>query len=358
MESVRVRASLIKAKMKPVSPEASFADWVSNRFGQHLYYKYFKPYMEKLWGIPCEELGVDAAEMRLDGISLIDAFDEKVAGASSVASPRKFHYPKLGPGQMWEGAANRIFEKFGTIFFDRKVQTIHWDETGVTHITGTNQAGEFFQQEGTNFLSSLPLKELLLSLDPPPPKEVAEAARSLRHRSIVTVCLVVSREEVFPDHWIYVPDPSVKLVRIQNYKNWSVAMVPDRKLTSLGCEYFCEEGDNMWASSDYDLAQVAIRDVVKIGLVKEAEIKDAFVVRTPRALPIHDKQTKEHLKTIREWVSLFANLQPLGRNGLHCGANQDHAMMTAMYAVKNIQGGDFDCWKVTPDARYPQDSQT
>jgi protoporphyrinogen oxidase len=296
------------------------------------------------------------AEMRLDGMSLIDAFEQKADTPGGTASPSQFYYPKLGPGQMWEAAANKVLEKLAPIFLDRKVQTIHWDETGVTHVTGTNRAGEFFQQEGTNFLSSLPLKDLMLSLDPPPPKEVAEAARSLTHRAIVTVCLIINREKVFPDTWIYVPDPAVKVARVQNYKNWSAAMVPDPKLTSLGCEYYCNEGDITWNGTDYDLAQLAIREVVQIGLVKEAEIKDAFVVRMPRALPVHTEATKQNLKTIRDWVSLFANLQPLGRNGLHCEANQDHAMMTAMLAVKNIQGGDFDCWKVTPDAQYPQDS--
>jgi protoporphyrinogen oxidase len=156
---------------------------------------------------------------------------------------RNFFYPRLGPGQMWETAAEKIMAAGGKVFLDRKVQTIHWDETGVTHVTGTNQQGEFFQQEGSHFLSSIPLQELMLSLDPPPPKEVLAAARALRYRDFLTVCLIVNREKVFPDTWIYIHDPSVKVGRVQNYKNWSAAMVPDPKLTSLGMEYFCFEGD-------------------------------------------------------------------------------------------------------------------
>ena len=242
---------------------------------------------------------------------------------------------------MWETATEKIRALGGKVLLDRRVATIHWDETGVTHVTGTNQQGEFFQQEGTHFLSSIPLQELMLSLDPPPPKEVVAAAKSLRYRDFLTVCLVVNRADVFPDTWIYIHDPSVKVGRIQNYKNWSAAMVATaiHNLTSLGMEYFCFEGDSLWTATDYDLAQLAIREAVQIGLTKPGEVKDAFVVRMPKAYPIYDQDYQKHLTVIREWVSQFANLQPVGRNGMHHYNNQDHSMMTAMLAARNIQGG-------------------
>ena len=354
VETLKIRASAFKARMNPIKPETNFTAWVTNRFGQRLFETYFKPYTEKVWGISCDEISADWAALQLDGVSMVEAFVEK-KDSGSAKPPRRFYYPRLGPGQMWETAANKILEKGGPIFLDRKVQTIHWDETGVTHITGTNRAGEFFQQEGSHFLSSLPLVELMLSLDPPPPKEVAAAARALRFRDFITVCLVVNREKVFSDQWIYVHDPSVKVTRIQNYKNWSSALVPDTKMTSLGMEYFCFEGDNLWTATDFDLAQLAIREAIQIGLVDHAEIKDAFVIRMPKAAPIYDMHYQDHLKTIKAWVSLFFNLQPLGRNGMHRYGNQDFSMMTAWMAVRNIQGGDFDCWKVNTDAEYVQD---
>ncbi len=357
METMKIRGSAFRARMNPIKPETTFAQWVINRFGQRLLDTFFKPYTEKVWGISCDELSADWAALQMDGLSMVGAFEENKA-ASPKKPTSRFIYPRLGPGQMWETAANKFLEKGGAIFLDRKVQTIHWDESGVTHITGTNAAGEFFQQEGSHFLSSIPLQELMLSLDPPPPKDVAEAARALRYRDGITVCLIVNREKVFPDTWIYVQDPSVKVTRVQNYKNWSAAMVPDPTLTSLGMEYFCFAGDNLWNATDFDLAQLAIREAVQIGLVEESEVKDAFVVRTPKACPIYDQQYQERLKVIKAWVSLFANLQPLGRNGLHHYNNQDHSMMTSMLAVKNIQGGNFDCWKVTSEAEYVADSKS
>ncbi len=360
LETINILLSYVQARLKPIKPELSFAQWVTNRFGKRLFEIFFKSYTEKVWGISCDEISADWAAQRIKGLSLreavISAFQGKKAAPTAKTLIRNFFYPRLGPGQMWETAAHKILDKGGGIFLDRRVQTIHWDETGVTHITGTNGAGEFFQQEGSYFLSSIPLKELMLSLDPPPPKEVQNAAKALRYRDFLTVCLIVNRAKVFPDTWIYIHDPSVKVGRVQNYKNWSAAMVPDPEMTSLGMEYFCFEGDNLWNATDYDLAQLAIREAVQIGLVQASEVKDAFVVRMAKAYPIYDQHYQDHLKIIKEWVCQFANLQPVGRNGMHHYNNQDHSMMTAMLAVRNIQGGNYDCWKVNTEAEYHEGS--
>ena len=337
LEGLKCYWSYTQAQMKPIKPEENLAQWLINRHGQWLYDFFFKSYAEKIVGLPCDQASASLGQ-RL--------FKPVPEGRKNLL------YPRLGPGQMWESAANRVLERGSGIFLDRKVQTVHWDETGVTHITGTNGAGEFFQQEGSNFLSSIPLRELMLSLDPPPPKEVAAAAGALRYRDLITVCIILNREAVFPETVLLVNDPVVKVANIQNYKNWSADMVADAATTSLGLEYFCFEGDNLWNATDYDLAQLAIRDLTQLGLAKEAEVKDAFVVRMPKACPIYDLSYQYHLDVIKQWVGLFANLQPLGRNGLHSYNNQDHSMVTAMLAVRNIQGGEFDCWKVDAEAKY------
>jgi protoporphyrinogen oxidase len=356
LEAVRILGSYVKARLHPIRPETTFAQWVTNRFGGRLFAMFFKSYTEKVWGISCDEISADWAAQRIKGLSLREAILSAIKGKKAAPTAktliRNFFYPRLGPGQMWETATRKITERGGKVLLDRRVQTIHWDETGVTHITGTNHLGEFFQQEGTYFISSIPLKELMFALDPPPPQEVQAAARALRYRDFITVCLVVKRPDVFPDTWIYIHDPTVKVGRVQNYKNWSAAMVPNAQLTSLGMEYFCFEGDGLWTATDHDLAQLAIREAEQIGLVTKAEVQDAFVVRMPKAYPIYDQEYQQHVETIRAWVCQFHNLQPVGRNGMHHYNNQDHSMMTAMLAAKNIEGADFDCWKVNTEAEY------
>ncbi len=339
VETCRIVLSYLEAKVRPISPEKSFADWVTNRFGERLFLMFFKAYTEKVWGITCDEISADWAAQRIKGLSLreaiISAFAGRKAKPTAKTLIRNFFYPRFGPGQMWETAAEKIIAAGNKVLLDRRVQTIHWDETGVTHVTGIDQMGTFYQQEGYHFISSIPLRELMLSLDPPPPKEVVAAAKRLRYRDFITVCLVVKKAKVFPDTWLYIHDPSVKVGRIQNYKNWSAAMVPDPNVTSLGMEYFCFENDGLWSSTDYDLAQLAIREAGQIGLIKDGEVQDAFVVRMQKAYPIYDQNYQDNLKIIKDWVSLFANLQPVGRNG------------------RNVMGEQhYDCWKVNTDAEY------
>lgn len=330
---------LRRTKAKPITPEVNLEQWLINRYGPRFYQMLFKPYYTKITGVPLDQISASMGESHLRPLP---------------TDKRKFPYPRLGPGQLWESVANRILERNSPIFLGRKVQTVHWDETGVTHVTSTNAAGEFFQQEGSNFLSSLPIAELLLALDPPPPKEVAAAARALVHRNLITVCVIANREKVGDETMLLVSNPEVKVANILNYKNWSPELVSDAAHSSLGMEYFCRDGDNVWISTDYDLAQLAIREAVQLGLITQAEVKDAFVVRTPKALPLYDLNYQHNLEVIKQWVGLFANLQPIGRNGLHSCNYQDHSMVTAMLAVRNIQGAEFDCWKVNADAKYPE----
>ena len=256
METFHIFKSQLRARLKPIKPEVSFAHWATNRFGKRLFELFIKSYTEKVLGHFLRRHQRRWAAQR-SRVSAPSAFGRRTDGKSF-----RF-YPRLGPGQIWATAAHKIWEQGAVVFIDRKVQTIHWDETGVTHMTGTNRAGEFFQQEGSHFLSSMPLQELMLSLDPPPPKEVQAAARALRYRELVTVCLIVNRADVFPDTWIDIHDPAVKVGRVQNYKNWSAAMVPDPQTTSLGMEYFCFDGDSLWKSTDHDLARLAIREAVQ-----------------------------------------------------------------------------------------------
>ena len=319
-ETVRIILSYIRARAHPIRPETTFTQWVTNRFGKRLFEMFFKSYTEKVWGISCDEISADWAAQRIKGLSLreaiISAFKGKKAAPTAKTLIRNFFYPRLGPGQMWETAANKIIERGGWIFLDRKVQTIHWDETGVTHITGTDHLGKFYQQEGTNFISSIPLQELMLALDPPPPKlrcsRLAPGAALSRfhHR--------LSGREPGPGFsrlsWIYIHDPKVKVGRVQNYKNWSAAMVPDSKLTSLGMEYFCFEGDGLWTATEHDLAKLAIREAVQIGLIKEAEVShgDAFVVKMPKAHPdLRPGEYHKHARADRSanGSGMFANLQ-------------------------------------------------
>ncbi len=194
-------------------------------------------------------------------------------------------------------------------------------------------------------------------MSPPAPPEVIKAADSLKYRDFITVVLIVDRAETFPDNWIYIHEPDVRVGRVQNFKNWSPDLVPDPSKTSLGLEYFCFEGDDLWTTSDSDLIALGRREIEAIGLASASEVIDGCVVRMPKAYPVYDDQYQSHLAVIRGWLKSLTNLELAGRNGMHKYNNQDHSMMTALLAARNILGlGSFDTWKVNTDAEYHEGS--
>jgi protoporphyrinogen oxidase len=210
--------------------------------------------------------------------------------------------------------------------------------------------------QGAEFISSMPVTEFIKKLDPPPPSEVLAAAGKLNYRDFLTVCLIVDKAELFPDNWIYIHDSSVRVGRIQNFKNWSPSMVPDPAKTSLGLEYFCTEGDELWNLPDRDLIELGKREAARIGLVSYADIEDGCVVRVPKAYPVYDSSYRDHLAVVREFVDGMENFQTIGRNGLHRYNNQDHAMLTGMLAVRNmVQGEHNDLWSVNTDQEYHEE---
>ncbi len=356
LRAARIVLSYLAARARPIRPERSFEDWVVNRFGRVLFEIFFKTYTEKVWGMPTSEISADWAAQRIKGLSLVRA----VLGAFFPARGGlvktlidQFHYPRLGPGQMWEAARDKIIARGGTVQLDRRVVSITHDGSRILAFVAADSHGRTTHYAGNQFLSTLPIRALIRAMTPRPPQDVCEAAAALRYRDFLTVVLIVDQPETFPDNWIYIHEPSVRLGRVQNFKNWSPALVPDASKTSLGLEYFCFENDDLWSAPDAELIALGRREIDAIGLVKSDRVVDGCVVRMPKAYPVYDDDYQAHLDTIRAWLARFDNLQLAGRNGMHKYNNQDHSMMTALLAARNILGlGRYDTWKVNTDAEY------
>jgi len=219
-------------------------------------------------------------------------------------------------------------------------------------------AGHTETIEADNFIVSMPLQETVLAFDPPLPTAAIEAALKLAYRDFLTVALVIQGENPFPDNWIYIHDPSVKLGRIQNFKNWSEELIGKPGTTCLGLEYFCFEGDGLWSMSDADLIELGKRELVSLGLAKAETVVDGAVVRMEKAYPVYDPAYQDRINTVRAAVEKAAgNLQVVGRNGMHKYNNQDHSMMTALLAAKNLRGQRFNLWNVNTDAEYHEEQK-
>jgi protoporphyrinogen oxidase len=267
----------------------------------------------------------------------------------------KFHYPRLGPGMMWEVCRDRVIEQGGTVHMQMTVTSVQHADGAAHSVTAVDHRGDHHTFVCSDVISSMPIGQLVESMNPRPPARVLEAAASLRHRDFLTVALVVPAEVGFPDNWIYIHSPDVNVGRIQNFGAWSPDMVQPGR-TCLGLEYFVHEGDTLWEMPDDELVRLAEAELIQLGLLEPGVVAEGHVVRMPKAYPIYDAEYAANIDVLREWLEEHAaNVQPVGRNGMHRYNNQDHSMLTAMYAVENILGAQHDLWAVNVEEDYHEE---
>jgi protoporphyrinogen oxidase len=366
-------ASYAWAKATPIPNPKTFHQWVRNQFGEKLFSIFFRTYTEKVWGMSCDEISSDWASQRIKGLSLSSAVIDGLKRSLGIkAKPsaslgeqggvksliESFRYPRKGPGMMWDAAATLTKAQGGTILMDRSLTAMSFDAAaGLWTVTVTRGDGGAETLSARHVISSAPITELSTAISPRP--AAYEHAQALRYRDFITVSLIARIPEGgtdagFPDNWVYIHDPAVKVGRVQNFLSWSPEMAP-KGFACLGLEYFCFEGDGLWNAPDAELVELAKREIGHIGLVDPALVIDAAVVRQAKAYPVYDEAYQIHVDAVRdEFDALYPTLHLVGRNGMHKYNNQDHAMMTAMLTVENILAGArrYDVWQVNEDAEY------
>jgi protoporphyrinogen oxidase len=358
--AIRIVLSYLRARLYPSPLEESFEQWLTNRFGRRLYEIFFKTYTEKVWGIPCTEIRAEWAAQRIQGLSLgraiLNAASLTRRNSAIKSLIHEFRYPRLGPGQMWEACSDRIRAMGNRVLLQHRVTSVERAGDRIVAVRAETPQGER-RFEADHVISSTDLRGLTLALNPPVPQAVAAAARGLRYRDFLLVALILDRDNLFPDNWIYVHTPGVKVGRIQNFNNWSRAMVPEAGKTCLGLEYFCFEGDGLWHAGDVELLALATRELEQLGLAPAGLVQDGTVIRMPKAYPIYDGSYRGHLEVLKDWLDPIENLHTVGRNGMHKYNNQDHSMLTAMMAVWNMQGASYDLWSVNTDYEYHEEQR-
>ena len=368
-ESARCVLSFAAARMHPLPNPKSFEDWVVNQFGRRLFEIFFKTYTEKVWGMSCKEISADWAAQRIKGLSLGSAIKNAVMPKRTAKRRGQvvktlidtFRYPRLGPGMMWETCARKVRSMGGEVLLGRSVAGCRLESTsGEWRVTARKADGAVEEYRAEHLISSMPIRQLVAELEPGLPADALRAAESLRYRDFVTVGLILRERNRFQDNWIYIHDPNVKVGRVQNYKSWSPEMVPDANYCSYGLEYFCFEGDGLWAAHDEELIALAKRELEIVQLAAAADVVDGCVIRQPKAYPVYDDNYKQHVQTIRKALQeRCPNLHLVGRNGMHKYNNQDHAMMTAMLTARNIMTGEtkYNVWAVNEDGEYHESGE-
>lgn len=356
VELTRCMASYAWAKVKPKGKEETFEDWVVNRFGRRLFNNFFKSYTEKVWGVPTSEIRADWAAQRIKGLSFFSAAKSAFLGnkgdkIKSLIS--EFNYPRYGPGQMWETMTEDIRKLGGQVLLEHKVTKLEFEGDKCVRV----HVGDIVY-EPSAVISSLPLRNTAGIAEPHPKPEVIAAAKGLRYRDFLTVAVVLKGDDIFPDNWIYIHDPSVNVGRIQNFRSWSPWMVPDPTKACVGLEFFCFAGDQLWEMDDDKLVDLGMRELEQLGLAKRDQLEFGFVERVPKAYPIYDEDYAARVSTIRSWLDGLDNFIQVGRNGLHRYNNSDHSTLTALRAVDNlVDGADHDIWAVNAESVYHEEER-
>ncbi|WP_374551124.1 NAD(P)/FAD-dependent oxidoreductase [Sphingobium yanoikuyae] len=362
-------ASFAKARLFPNRNVRSFQDWTVNAFGHKLFSIFFKTYTEKVWGMPCDEMSADWAAQRIKGLSLWGAVTDGLKrslglnkkpndGMATKTLLETFRYPRLGPGMMWEAARDRVIEGGNQILMAHSLKQLAQDQgTERWRVVADGPDGDVIIN-AAHVISSAPMRELAARIHPLP--ETLPEAMELKYRDFLTVALMIKSEDLFPDNWIYIHDSKVQVGRIQNFRSWSPEMVPDESVACVGLEYFCFEGDGLWASADADLIDLAKKEMAILGLCNPDDVVGGAVVRQEKAYPVYDDAYADHVLAMRtELEAVAPTLHLVGRNGMHRYNNQDHAMMTAMLTVRNIEAGTrvYDVWGVNEDAEYHESGE-
>lgn len=357
-------ASFAKAKVFPNRNVRSFQDWVVNAFGFKLFSIFFKTYTEKVWGMPCDEMSADWAAQRIKGLSLWGAVTDGLKrslglnkrpndGMATKTLLETFRYPRLGPGMMWETARDKINATGSKVIMAHKLKGLSTDAHGRWNVEATGPDGAVMTINAEHVISSAPMRELANLLVPQP--GTLGQANDLKYRDFLTVALMIKSDDLFPDNWIYIHDSKVKVGRVQNFRSWSPEMVPDPSIACVGLEYFCFEGDGLWSAPDAELIELAKKEMAILGLCRAEDVVGGAVVRQEKAYPVYDDSYAENVLKMRtELEATYPTLHMIGRNGMHRYNNQDHAMMTAMLTVRNIEAGGriYDIWAVNEDAEY------
>ena len=360
-EAVLCGFSYLWARIHPPKDESNYENWLVKRFGWRLYRTFFKTYTEKVWGVPVSDMPADWAAQRVKNLDLrkavMNAILPKRNQKEITTLIEEFQYPKYGPGMMWEVCAGKVQAAGGTLEMGARLTGITVEGGRATGVTYT-QGEKTFTTPASHVISTMPMRELVHTITPPPPVEVVAAADDLHYRDYLTVALIVPESRSFPDNWIYIHATDVEVGRIQNYGSWSPYLVKDGR-TCLGLEYFVFEGDAMWNTADDELIALGTKELMELGLAAEGDVEHGYVVRVPKAYPYYDFSYKANVETIRKWIEAEApNIHPVGRNGMHKYNNQDHSMYTAMLTVENMYGASHDIWSVNVEEEYHEAGTT
>ena len=363
LESTHAMISFLSAKMKPQSEAETFEDWITQKFGRKLYETFFKTYTEKVWGIPCNQIGAEWAAQRIKGLDIIKVIKNSILGGRGNKIKTlvdQFDYPVMGAGQMYETMADNVTKQGVEVMLKTRLVRINCQEEKITSVDVVGPDGKESRIVARHYFSSIPITHFFKMLLPQAAENLRRASEALYYREHITVDLLVDAVDLFPDQWIYVHSPDVRMARVANYNNFSKAMVHHGKKTALSIEYFVFQTEDLWKKSDADLRGLAIDEMCRMGLLSKEKVEQAWVVRETESYPTYYIGFQEPYDVLKKAIDAFSNLSPIGRGGMYKYNNQDHSTLSGILAARNylkLPGTPYSLWDINIDAEYHESAQ-
>jgi protoporphyrinogen oxidase len=372
IKTIKIVLSYLWACFFSKKSPKNLEEFYISRFGKELYKTFFRSYTEKVWGVVPSKISAEWGAQRVKGLSLSKAAMHMARSLLPKTKSNRPHtetsliefflYPKYGPGHLWEEVRKDVESMGGQMRMGYKVTRLNIEKSRIVSIEIQNTDTKEVETVKADYVfSTAAVKDLMEMMDPAPPSEVEWVGKNLEYRDFITVGVLLKKLSPLvqnsADSWMYIQEPDVKLARIQIFNNWSPYLVEDPSTVWLGLEYFAFEDDGLWRSSDRELIDLATNELTKIGFASKENVIDATVVRMKKAYPAYFGSYAKFQK-VQEYLDLFENLFPIGRNGMHKYNNQDHSMLTAMTAVDNLIEGRIDksnIWAVNTERVYHEE---
>ncbi len=354
VEAAACVGSYVRSRLRPVPMDGSFEAWVVHRFGHRLFENFFRSYSEKLWGIPCRDLDSDFAAQRIKKLNLLEAVMNALGleRQKHKTLAEQFAYPHGGTGLVYERLAAYVNAHGGEVRCQCPVRRVLVEDGRATGLQ--LESGE--QLRFGHVVSTMPITSLVTGLSGVP-DDVRRCAASLRFRNTLMVYLHLDGVDLFPDNWLYVHSPELRMGRVTNFRNWVPQLYGEARTSVLAIEYWCYEQDDLWSQRDSQLVALAAEEFAQTGLVRPAKVLDGCVHRLPRCYPVYDRGYKARLKPVEDCLSRIAGLSAIGRYGAFKYNNQDHSLLMGILAAENItKNAAHNLWEINTDYESYQEA--
>ncbi len=349
----RLKSRFFKLSLKTME------DGYINQFGKTLYETFFKRYSEKLWGEDCRNISIDWVGQRTRGLNIFTLIKDSIFKSKSVVSlVDEFSYPKNGIGRLAEKMAEFIRNSGGEILTDSDVIRINHKNNQITSVIIKIRGGNK-EISGDDFISSIPINEVVQILAPLVSKEIQVLKDKLRYRDELQVALFINKTHITPDTWIYVHPKEIPFMRVMEMDNWSDKLSP-KGSTTLVFEVACNYGDSVWNKSDKSVIEMVSNSFIReFKLIEKSDILGGFVHRVPKEYPVYHIGYREDVDKIKNYLKIFSNLQLVGRNGTFRYNNMDHSVEMGLYAAWNIIAGrnKYDIESVNIEREYLEEKK-